>query len=80
VGIQLFAAPSWNLKPGSLFTAQNHGTSGSDTANPAMAKTFASQRIAFLLSFGTNRRISAPTRGVNRMIERMWLYIKVLSS
>ncbi len=70
-GIQVLAAPSMNLNPGWSFTAQNIGISGMDTASPASAKIFATQRIAFLFSLGMNRRMKAPTMGVNRMMERM---------
>ena len=41
---------------------------------------FATQRIAFLFSFGMNRRTKAPTSGVNKMIERMWFYIEQFSA
>src|SRR5215471_9242674 len=74
-GIQLLAAPSRNLKPDSPRTAQNAGTSGRDTRRPARAKMLAIHRIASLFSFGTNNSRIAPTSGVNRMIERMWLDI-----
>src|SRR5260370_27661381 len=70
-GIQLLAAPSINLKPGSRRFSQNQGTSGSETKKPASAKTFAIQRTASSFSLGTNKRTIAPTSGVNRMIERM---------
>src|ERR1700735_3521042 len=64
-----------NLNPGSPRCAQNHGTSGRETSNPLSAKKLAIQRMASLFSLGTNRSTSAPTSGVNRIMERMWLYI-----
>src|SRR5579871_587536 len=70
-GIQLLGEPSMNLKPGSKRSAQNAGTSGSETRNPASAKMLAIHRMASLFSFGTNKSRKAPTSGVNRMIERM---------
>ena len=73
-GIQLFAEPSMNLKPGSKRCAQNIGTSGSEIRNPPSAKIFAIQRMASLFSLGTNRSRSAPTSGVKRMIESMCLH------
>src|SRR5207237_8975236 len=78
-GIQLFGAPSMNLKPGSKRCCQNRATSGIDTRKPASAKMFAIQRIPSLFSLGTKRRRNAPTSGVKRMIERMWfcVYLKV---
>src|SRR5438128_8418917 len=78
-GIQLFGAPSMNLKPGSKRCCQNQATSGIDTRKPASAKMFAIQRMPSLFSLGTKRRRNAPTSGVKRMIERMWLciYLKV---
>ncbi len=78
-GIQLLALPSMNLKPGSKRCAQNIGTSGSETSKPASAKKFAIQRMASLFSFGTNRRISAPSSGVKRMIDKIWFCMKALS-
>ena len=75
VGIQVFGAPSTNLKPGRSFTSQNQRTSGRDTAKPRKAKMLATQRIAFLCSPGMSMSTTAPTSGVNNMIERMWLYI-----
>src|SRR6516162_457988 len=76
VGIQLLGEPSTNWKPARSFSAQNHGMSGNETANPRKPKTLAIQRMASLFSFGTNSRRMAPTSGVNKMIERMWLYMK----
>ena len=78
-GIQLFGAPSINLKPGSKRCCQNQATSGIDTRKPASAKMFAIQRMPSLFSLGTKRRRNAPTSGVKRMIERMWfcIYLKV---
>src|SRR5579864_8133669 len=70
-GIQLPGEPSMNLNPGSKRCSQNMGTSGIETSKPASAKMFAIQRMAFLFSFGTNRRKNAPTSGVNRMIDKM---------
>ncbi len=35
------------------------------------------QRMASLFSFGISIRRIAPTSGVNKIIERMWLYIFV---
>src|SRR5580658_1557151 len=78
-GIQLLGAPSMNLKPGSKRSAQNIGTSGSETRKPPSAKKFAIQRMASLLSLGTNRSTRAPTSGVKRMIESIWFCMKVLS-
>src|SRR5712671_2538828 len=74
-GIQLLGEPSINLNPGSKRCAQNHGTSGNETRKPASAKMFAIQRTASLFSLGTNRSTIAPTSGVKRMMERMWLYM-----
>src|SRR5271157_3262523 len=79
-GIQLFGWPSTKRKPERSLTAQNQGTSGSETANPRKAKMFATQRIASLFSFGNSSRRIAPTSGVNKIIERMWLYIKSVLS
>jgi hypothetical protein len=42
-----------------------------ETRKPASAKKFAIQRMACLFSLGTNRRKSAPRRGVKRMMDRM---------
>ena len=75
VGIQLLGLPSTNWKPARSFSAQNQGTSGNETANPSMAKMLATQRMAFLFSFGRNSRRKAPSSGVNSTIESMWLYI-----
>ncbi len=33
------------------------------------------QRMASLFSFGTSIRRTAPASGVNKIIERIWLYI-----
>src|SRR5580698_191538 len=74
-GIQLLGAPSMNLKPGSKRCAQNQGTSGSETKNPASAKRLPIQRMASLLSLGTKSSRIAPISGVNKMIERIWLCI-----
>ena len=60
-----------NLKPGSKRCTQNQGTSGMDTSSPARAKMLAIQRMASFCSLGTKMSSSAPTSGVNRMIERM---------
>src|SRR5215467_6982164 len=81
-GIQLLGTPSMNLNwLVSPSFAQNIGTSGIEIRKPAKAKMFAIQRMASLLSFGTKRRISAPTSGVKRMMDRMWVCIRtVLSS
>src|SRR5215471_13865805 len=70
-GIQLLAAPSTNLKPASKRFSQNQGTSGSETNSPASANMLAIQRIAFLLSLGTNKSRIAPRSGVKRMMESM---------
>src|SRR3982074_691126 len=78
-GIQLLAAPSINLKPGSRRFSQNQGTSGSETRKPASAKTFAIQRTASLFSLGTNKRTIAPTSGVNKMVDQIGLYMKRFS-
>ena len=74
-GIQLPALPSMNLKPGSKRLSQNIGTSGIEIRKPASAKKFAIQRTASLFSLGTNRRISAPSSGVKRMIDKIWFCI-----
>src|SRR5579863_3672816 len=74
-GIQLLGAPSMNLNPGSKRCAQNHGTSGMETIKPAREKMFAIQRMACLFSLGTKMSRIAPTSGVNKMIERIWLCI-----
>ena len=80
-GIQLLGAPSMNLKvAGSKRCAQNMGTSGSEIRKPPSAKKFAIQRMASLFSLGTNRRTSAPTSGVKRMIESMWFCMKFSAS
>ena len=73
VGIQVLGAPSMNLKAWLISNrwAQNMGTSGIEIRKPPSAKMFAIQRMAFLLSLGTNRSTIAPSSGVNRMIERM---------
>src|ERR1700756_2019991 len=78
LGIQLFGAPSRNLKAcvASNRCAQNMGISGSETTKPAIAKMLAIQRIASLFSLGTNMSRIAPTSGVNRTIESMWFCIK----
>src|SRR5580704_12382576 len=77
-GIQLFGVPSINLKRSALcICAQNHGTSGREIRKPPSANRLAIQRMASLFSLGTNRRISAPTSGVKRMIESMWFCMKV---
>src|ERR1017187_2220569 len=74
-GIQLLGAPSTNWKPARSFSAQNHGISGNETANPRKPKMLPIQRMASLFSFGTSMRRTAPTSGVNKIIERIWLYI-----
>ena len=74
-GIQLLGAPSTNWKPTRSFSAQNHGISGSETANPRKPKMLPIQRMASLFSFGISIRRTAPTSGVNKIIERIWLYI-----
>src|SRR5271165_900428 len=74
-GIQLLGAPSMNWKPPRSLAAQNHGTSGSETRNPSMPKMLPTQRMASLFSFGNSRRTIAPTSGVNKIMERMWLCI-----
>src|SRR5580700_1432515 len=76
-GIQLFGVPSMSLNPGSKRCAQNHGTSGIETKRPANEKRFAIQRMASFCSFGMNMSKRAPTSGVNKMIERIWLCIFV---
>src|SRR5580658_4517492 len=76
-GIQLLGVPSMNLNPGSKRCAQNHGTNGIEIRKPPNEKMFAIQRMASFCSFGTNRRKRAPTSGVNKMIERIWLCIFV---
>src|SRR5947208_15146088 len=75
-GIQLFVAPSINLNPGSKRFSQNQGTSGRETRRPARAKRLAIQRMAFLLSLGTNKSRIAPTSGAKRLMDKMWLYMK----
>src|SRR5579862_1729490 len=76
-GIQLLGVPSMNLNPGSARCAQNHGTSGIETKRQASEKSFAIQRMASFCSWGINMSKRAPTRGVNKMIERIWLCIFV---
>ncbi len=51
------------------------GPAAAKSESPASAKMFAIQRMASLFSFGTNRRRSAPSSGVKRMIDRMWFCI-----
>src|SRR5438270_13408380 len=80
VGIQLLAAPSMNLKPGSKRLSQNQGTSGREMRNPPSEKMLAIQRMAALLSLGTNKSRIAPSCGVKRMMERMCACILTLSS
>ena len=75
-GIQLFGLPSTNWKPAWSFSAQNQGISGNETASPRKAKMLPIQRMASLFSLGTSMRRKAPTSGVNKIIERMWLYMR----
>ena len=49
----------------------NSNTSGSETRNPMKAAMLAHQRIAVRFAAGMRNRISAPTRGVKRTMERM---------
>ncbi len=65
-GIQ--GARSMNWKSATCGLYQNH--SGTDTANPMKATTFAIQRMAFSFCLFTSSRRSAPASGVKRMIER----------
>ena len=63
------------LEAGKVFDLPEPATSGRETTKPSEAKMLATQRIAFLCSPGINMSTTAPTSGVNNMIERMWLYI-----
>src|SRR3989442_14296095 len=64
----IHGARSTNWKSAFCGLYQNH--SGTETANPMNATTFAIKRMAFSFCLFTSSRMKAPASGVNRMIER----------
>ena len=65
-GIHGRRSTNWNSGPCGLY--QNH--SGTEMTKPMKAVMFAIQRMAFSFCLLTSSSRSAPTSGVNRMMER----------